>query len=248
MNIINCTQYIKQGYDYMFSGNNANDGSLILDPMSTIVKLAIYNYMPDETKLRLTRNTIKYDKPDTLIPQGIQRWRKNAKKEDLHNLHIPIVKAIEWYLNTNNQQIFQLAIKGLEKLNHVYTDTSKIVSQALILNVNIIKYNIKHNINDADGKIDESELDNIELDEQDEALIQSMIVKDAENTREHDIYYQLQKLWSEEEITLIISLFAKLESKKNDFEKRGYLDAITNIINGKDDQVATTLEKLISSL
>jgi predicted ABC-type exoprotein transport system permease subunit len=58
----------------------------------------------------------------------------------------------------------------------------------------------------------------------------------------------LQKLWSEEEITLIISLFTKLESKKNDFEKRGYLDAITNIINGKDDQVATTLEKLITSL
>jgi len=229
MNIINCTQYIKQGYDYMFSGNNnANDVSLILDPMSTIVKLAIYNYMPDDTKLRLTRNTIKYDKPNTLIPQGIQRWRKNAKKEDLHNLHIPIVKAIEWYLNNNNQQIFQLAIKGLEKLNNVYTDTSKIVSQALILNVNIIKYNISIN--------SESEHDG--------SLIKSVIV----NAREHDIYYQLQKLWSEEEITLIINLFAKLESKKNDFEKRGYLDAITNIINGKDDQVATTLEKLITSL
>jgi hypothetical protein len=229
MNIINCTQYIKQGYDYMFSGNNnANDVSLILDPMSTIVKLAIYNYMPDDTKLRLTRNTIKYDKPNTLIPQGIQRWRKNAKKEDLHNLHIPIVKAIEWYLNNNNQQIFQLAIKGLEKLNNVYTDTSKIVSQALILNVNIIKYNISIN--------SESEHDG--------SLIKSVIV----NAREHDIYYQLQKLWSEEEITLIISLFTKLESKKNDFEKRGYLDAITNIINGKDDQVATTLEKLITSL
>jgi hypothetical protein len=213
----------------MFSGNNnANDVSLILDPMSTIVKLAIYNYMPDDTKLRLTRNTIKYDKPNTLIPQGIQRWRKNAKKEDLHNLHIPIVKAIEWYLNNNNQQIFQLAIKGLEKLNNVYTDTSKIVSQALILNVNIIKYNISIN--------SESEHDG--------SLIKSVIV----NAREHDIYYQLQKLWSEEEITLIISLFTKLESKKNDFEKRGYLDAITNIINGKDDQVATTLEKLITSL
>jgi hypothetical protein len=213
----------------MFSGNNnANDVSLILDPMSTIVKLAIYNYMPDDTKLRLTRNTIKYDKPNTLIPQGIQRWRKNAKKEDLHNLHIPIVKAIEWYLNNNNQQIFQLAIKGLEKLNNVYTDTSKIVSQALILNVNIIKYNISIN--------SESEHDG--------SLIKSVIV----NAREHDIYYQLQKLWSEEEITLIINLFAKLESKKNDFEKRGYLDAITNIINGKDDQVATTLEKLITSL
>ena len=47
---------------------------------------------------------------------------------------------------------------------------------------------------------------------------------------------------------LIINLFTKLESKKSDFEKKGYLDAIINIINGKDTKVATTLEHITHSL
>lgn len=253
MDFISYTSYIKQGYDLILgkTTNNSNSGSLILDPMSTIVKLAIYNYMPQDTKLRLTRNTIKYDKPDTIVPQGIHRWRKGAKKEDLHNLHIPIVKAIQWYLNPNNQSIFKFAIQGLEKLNIVYADSSKIVSQALTLNVNIIKYNIKHmkEKGNLDAGIEIFDEDNNQNEEIiDEEIIKSMIVKENEDTREHDIYYQLQKLWSEEEITLIIGLFDKLESKKNDNERRGYLDAIHNIISGKDEQVTTTLEKLITSL
>jgi hypothetical protein len=246
MEFINYTSYLKQGYDLLFGKQSSTvSGSLILDPMSTIVKLAIYNYMPPMTKLRLTRNTIKYDKPDTIVPQGVRRGLQGAKKEDLHNLHIPIVKAIQWYLTENNQSIFKLAIQGLEKLNIVYADSSKIVSQALTLNVNIIKYNIKHTLEKE--KLDAG-IEIIEEDIENEEIIRSMIVPENEETREHDIYFQLQKLWNNEEIELIIGLFNKLESKKNEFERRGYLDAVHNIISGKDEQVATTLEKLITSL
>lgn len=262
MNIFTISSYAKQGYQMLFGAPKKTDEFQILDPMSTIVKMAIYNYMPEGTKLRIQNNTIKYDKvPYGKMVQGAKRalWT-GGKKDDIHNLHVPIMKAIEWYLNVSNQKIFKLSIDGLKKLNELYsnmnTPAASIVSQALVLNVNVIKYNLKNMQEkgdiDPDIQLFDSDSDPGEIVESE--LIQSMIIdqeeeanKDTTN-RQHDIYFQLKTLWTEEEITLIINLFTKLESKKSDFERKGYLDAIVNIINGKDIKVAKTLEKITTSL
>ena len=226
--------------------------------MSTIVKMAIYYYMPEGTKLCIQNNTIKFDTPDYgKYVQGAKRSLWNgAKKDDIHNLHVPIIKAIEWYLNESNQKIFRLSIQGLKKLNELYsnmnTPPSSVVSQALVLNVNVIKYNLKNmqNNGDIDPEIElfESE-NNGDTVEPDPELIQSMIVDTTENNdKQHDIHTQLKTLWTEEEITIIINLFTKLESKKSDVERKGYLDAIINIIKGKDVTVMQTIEKITTRL
>lgn len=255
---MNVFVYASQGYKMFFgqknNGNGANEFQ-ILDPMSTIIKMAIYYHMPTGTKLCIANNTIKFDTIDYgKYVQGAKRSLWNgAKKDDIHNLHVPIIKAIEWYLTESNQKIFRLSIQGLKKLNDLYsgmnTPSASVVSQALVLNVNVIKYNLKNmqNNGDIDPEIQLFDSDTEEPTVEPE-LIKSLIVNDTNEESQHDIHNQLKVLWTEEEITLIINLFTKLESKKSDIERKGYLDAINNIIKGKDIIVAQTIEKLTTRL
>jgi len=255
MKLVSLTSYAKQGYNMLFGATEKDSNSQILDPMSTVVKLAIYNYQPEDTKLRITEHKIKFDPPNSIpyVQGAKRRYLHNAKKEDLHNLHVPIVKALEWYLSTNNQKIFRTAITGLSRLNNLYlslydTDSAKIVSQALVLNSNIIKYNLKQmkDAGEIDPEIQLFDSDSESLPE-DQELIKSTIDQIVDE-RNHDIYYQLKNMWSEDEIELIILLLDKYESKKNIHEQQGYLDAISKIIDGKDRYVTELLHKITKSL
>lgn len=263
MNILAISSYARQGYQMIFGSTAHTSGGAgefqILDPMSTIVKMAIYNYMPEGTKLCIQNNTIKFDTMNYgKYVQGAKRALWNgAKKDDIHNLHVPIIKAIEWYLNESNQKIFRLSIQGLKKLNELYsgmnTPAASVVSQALVLNVNVIKYNLKNmqNNGDIDPEIQLFDSDETDNDNPDPELIQSMIIDNApaeNDSKQHDIHNQLKTLWTEEEITLIINLFTKLDSKKTDIERKGYLDAIYGIIKGKDIIVMQTIEKITTRL
>lgn len=92
----------------------------ILDPMSTIIRLAILAYKPQGTKLSIHNNALYFQAPNYL--QAPLRWGYSDNKEDLHNLHNPIAKALDWYdLKIDYvANIFKLAKKGLNTIKDCY--------------------------------------------------------------------------------------------------------------------------------
>ena len=67
----------------------------ILDPMSCLVRLALLKYKDPSTKVSVYDNSIQYNQPG--IFQGMIRNFNGDKREDIHNIYQPLLKAIEWY-------------------------------------------------------------------------------------------------------------------------------------------------------
>lgn len=96
----------------------------LLDPMTTLLRVALLKYMPPGTLMRFHHNRIVYDGPGLL--QGLQRdyarWcGQSASKEDLHNLLPPLLRACEWFgTDDTHRAMFQCAIDGLNELMRTY--------------------------------------------------------------------------------------------------------------------------------
>ena len=97
----------------------------ILDPMSTIIRLAILAYYPTNTKLSIHNNALYLQEPNYY--QVPLRWGYGDDRDDLHNLHNPISKALDWYDVTIDYvaDIFRLAKKGLIQLKDCYKGSNE---------------------------------------------------------------------------------------------------------------------------
>jgi len=119
-----------------------------LDPLSTIIKLAIIGTKPLGTKIHIHKNTISIHEPG--VSQPLVRYMKRATKYDLHLLHQAIEYACCEFLceacdsaititqipafgsSTIRRKsltpkqllpgLFKGAIKGLERLKETYED------------------------------------------------------------------------------------------------------------------------------
>jgi hypothetical protein len=102
---------------------NKND---ILDPLSLIIKLFIYSYKPNGTKISILNN--KLDIQETSIFQSTIRSIKGDTKNDIINMLFPLTYACEIYLSTLDEDknkdkykyIFEQTIKAFDKLNELY--------------------------------------------------------------------------------------------------------------------------------
>jgi len=74
------------------SSKNKNMGTL-LDPINTAVSLSLLNHYPEGTKISIQYNEIGFQPPGST--QGLSRWGKGDRFEDLHNLINPIKKLLE---------------------------------------------------------------------------------------------------------------------------------------------------------
>jgi len=103
-----------------------NKSDSIIDPFTCLVRLAVLEFKPYNTKLSIKNNKITYNDPHIL--QGTLRWTNGDNREDIHNIYNPIIKALQWYDLENNdiKNIFKYAIKGLEKLKDSYEQNSTI--------------------------------------------------------------------------------------------------------------------------
>ena len=101
-----------------------DEKNLILDPLTCIIRLGILYFKPDGTKISIYQNRISYHDPN--IFQGTIRWGNGDNRNDLHNLHNPILKAINWYNRDDEiiKNLFTYACKGLEKLKNSYNKNS----------------------------------------------------------------------------------------------------------------------------
>ena len=113
-----------------------------LDPLSTIITLAILSKKKEGCKLSIYRNIIFID--DYTYFQGIKRFITNNSKYDIQYLLYPIEIACKLYLNNKIKNIitvFKMAQDGLRLLLRTYINHN-IIIKWIEYYINIINFYI----------------------------------------------------------------------------------------------------------
>jgi len=105
------------------------DKSYIIDPLTSLCKLALLHFMPTGTKLSINFHILHIQEPT--IYQCIERYKNGDSRRDISNLNTPLLKAIKWYILDNEEKvelesdmvesirtITDFSIKGLVKLQN----------------------------------------------------------------------------------------------------------------------------------
>jgi len=198
------------------------DNSTLLDPLTTIIKISLLAYKPIGTKLTIYDHKIVFDNPE--IIQGVYRWGRGVKREDLHRLCHPMEKLIEWYPLDDQEYlklILEEGIKGFNLLKTTYENKDK-------LNSNLVVHTLKHYINSLNGYLIRDEKRNYDS----YPIISSN-------------YKEFNNLWLKEEIKLVHDMFQIIKLK----EKHNYIiNTLEKFLEGKDKQFEESCYKLKNSL
>lgn len=113
-------------YLYRYYNDPTGKKNLILEPLSTVLKLALLKYKDKGTKISISDNSITYNSPSTM--QGFLRNWRGDNREDLHNICSPLMQALRWYPKDEPLYAFMydLCIQGLQTLKEVYEENSTI--------------------------------------------------------------------------------------------------------------------------
>lgn len=190
----------------------------ILDPLTTMIKLAILGYKPYGTKLAIDKNRIYFQEPTIL--QGFWRWAYGNKRYELHHLLNPIMKAVKRYDKTKPtiKLIFDQSIYGLQTLKSSYNDSSSVVGHSLDLYISIINNT---------SQLHAAELNDIETETQ---------------------YSIFRELWTEDEIQLVSSMIEQIKNSSNGANTSTYLEAVNTILSMKEERANELLRDLTQRL
>ena len=124
----------------------ADDKRYILDPLTSLCKVALLHFMPKRTRLAINHHVLVIQ--DYNYYQWLERSISGDKRLNIANLNTPLIKALKWYVLEDGEQaemnasvkssircITEYAIKGLKKLkNQTYSDdlAMEIILQYLI--------------------------------------------------------------------------------------------------------------------
>lgn len=159
-----------------------NHKTMIIDPFSCVLRLAILSFKPIGTKISIINNRIAYNEPHFL--QGPIRWTYGDNREDLHNLYSPIIKVFYWYDCEKEEikNILQLTILGLDKLKSSYSNNNSICHS-----INYYKQIIQDNMKSKDLNTTDTDDNN-------------------------KIYADLKKLWNSNEISIVNNILTEMKT------------------------------------
>ena len=229
---------------------NNEESSQILEPVSTILRLATLNYRPTGTKISIWKNTINFQEP-TII-QGISRWTNGDNRNDLHNIHNPISQFVknDYYklFGTEENYVFILetAISGLNKLKVSYHNSS-IILHSLDRYISLLKKS-----KDNAHQLFTNNQNNDKLKDEDE---------DEDTNLPNSLYIEFTKLWNTRQVEIIINLLLEINEltivrhsmehsaynicfQKNEIVN--YIYSIDNMLNAKDKQVFHIVKNILS--
>ena len=118
---------------------------MILEPLQSMIQLAILSVKPIGTKLAIQENILYIQEPSIIQP--INRWYNSDKKDDLYFLFQVIKRFIKWYNPENKiisvelyNLICSMSLTGLDNLVKTYnnTDNNSII-QVLHLYKNLLE-------------------------------------------------------------------------------------------------------------
>lgn len=183
------------------------------DPLSTLVRLALFSVKPKGTKLHVLNNKITHRLPHSqeayLIYFPVQD-EYHFGTEDFCLLHEPIERAVEWYTHdAHTSGIFKATLQGLENLHETYQRRSSEGAKHL-------HYCIK-------------------LIENKEAF-----AKNQSSAKQQKIEKFLKGLWTKEEIFAASRLLEITERRHKESAKSSFkssLSALEVILHDKDEKL-----------
>jgi len=193
-----------------------------LDPLSTLVKLAILSKKPDQTKLSLDSNYITFTQPYyNKFIQAVVRWSSGDSYNDLWYLTKTLHKAMEWYSSDEDiKKIIKLAADGLERLKTTYGRTGK--ASSVQSYIDILVENDKSAPTE-DVKPEEGTLDDVKL---------------------HQI---LKEVWTKNDVKIILGFFDRISNADNDKEIEYGIDGIEVILKSNHSKIEEQI-KILSSI
>jgi len=138
-------------FNNVISYYNPNQKNLILEPLSCVIKLILLQYKEKGTKISVYNNSLFFNEP--FFGQGIIRSLYGDKREDLHNMYHPLLKALEWYPLQEYQSYYEECKKGLELLLDVY-DNNTTIHHTISHYISIVDGTNKQRIPDPNPIID----------------------------------------------------------------------------------------------
>ena len=219
------------------AGLGTSQTANFIDPLNVIVVLALLKYKSIGTKLLINTNFVYIDEFNRIpLFQSIFRNLKGHKKEDLKQFYQPIIHACKHFLNeTNNAKmkpLFEKAVEGLMRLHQTYKGHN-VTCNLITIYTNIINRSID---------------DYAETMEFLDTLVQFGISSDAdENVSKmmdvkNDIYNQLNLLWSDNTLTIMINLFNEL-GEKQDANRNHIFNSIDALLHDSNENVKVLLKE-----
>jgi len=266
------TKLYQTGTTIMNSFLAENKKNQILEPLSCLIRLAMLGFKDKGVKISINQNKISFHEPS--FYQGPLRWHYGDTRNDLHNLHNPLIKCTEWY-DTNIieiKNIIRFTLKGLTRLKESYEKQS-IIQHTLDHYINILGESIKNS--HKEKRIKKSDMDlsaslfkeNSIIEEpinNGEELVNSGNMKKENVGDEHSknmlkpessanynlIYKKLKEIWTYREIKIINNILLEMNNKnsKNEEDFRAYLLSIDNILCAKDKAVFNIIQTMTTIL
>jgi hypothetical protein len=108
-------------------GKSAQDNLEILDPITTIFRLALLGGAPLNTKISVTNNSLHADRPT--LTQPMVRWMRGASRTNINNVCNPIKVFLEWSAEDEKfipkkvlAFLKERAVNGIERLKKTYNN------------------------------------------------------------------------------------------------------------------------------
>jgi hypothetical protein len=221
----NLPPYIKS----LITGNINNNESIAaktVEPLSTLVRLAIYTYKPMGTKLSIGEYKVSFHEPAYLA--GIYRYINGDNKDDIHYLHTPIDIACKYLLNGDRMQkcpkintIFTLAKKGLNELKKTYS-SHHVIGHCIDHYLFIIDYYMtKAGLHDENEKQITEKLDHY--------------VSKPLSQEEVEKHNKMMDIWKDDDINLAIELLQKITTADNN-ERPCYIRSLELLLLPMDER------------
>jgi hypothetical protein len=137
----------------------ANDKIYIIDPMTSICKVALLYFMPEKTRLAINHHILYIQNYNCY--QWIERMKNGDSRIDISNLNMPLLKAIKWYIldgpdrvtmdketSDNIKSIVNFTIKGLSKLRDYTYHSDLAIKIILQYFINLLRDALNNNWNE----------------------------------------------------------------------------------------------------
>ncbi len=235
-----------------------------LDPLTTLIKLAILPYKPEGTKLSIDSNYIHYSE-NTIYQFAIRKYLGDSYN-DLRDLNKSLHKAVAWYYDEPKlKYLFELAVNGLEKLKKTYGNTGKAdavqsyidilsgFNRRVINEINKEKDKIK-NRRDREKENREKERDK-ERDKEkqnDESAMnmnnstqnQNNMTSEEHELKIHDI---LKAVWTDDDKEIVLRFFQKMKSSTNEEDIKDDIDGLEALLISIHKKIEKEV-KILSSI
>ena len=150
INPVQSIQNLYYAVNSIMSAKSKDKIDMILEPLQSMIQLALLSTCPIGTKLHIQENILYLQTPNLIQP--VTRWYHSDKKDDLYFLYSVIKRFIKWYHPSNNKksplslELYQListmGMDGLTVLFKTYSSCqSTSVIQVIQMYKNLLEFN-----------------------------------------------------------------------------------------------------------